>query len=154
MDTSPRPSQAGATVPSRWRLYWRLTKRPFFSVMQIEPFAACPAREYFSTEQRQTSTVHANNHTLTRGRLKKEGRICYIRNYSPLPITVWQGKREASSSALGVFARPKEYISFQNGPHHSVLINWDASPRLLYWQLYRQTGSAVYSRQRKKGDSI
>ena len=32
----------------------------------------------------------------------------------------------------------------------SVVINWDASPRMLCRQLYRQTGSAVFSRQSKE----
>ena len=31
-----------------------------------------------------------------------------------------------------------------------VVINWDAFPRLFWRQLYRQTGSAVYSRQSKE----
>ena len=31
-----------------------------------------------------------------------------------------------------------------------VVLNWDASPRLFCQQLYRQTGSAVYSRQSKE----
>ena len=78
-------------------------------------------------------------------------------------VAKWSGRHSSTSPNQPRWPLPslcgwkwiKEYISLQNGqypppPPPPVVLSWDASPRLLCRQVYRQTGSAVYSRQSKE----